>query len=398
MTIRVRHIAEVNPAVPEWDRLRNDDALTFVPLEAVWPRRVDFSQSRRKVEVATGYTRFIEGDVVVPKITPTFEADRSTWISGMPTRIGAGTTELHIVRARHAEPRYLDYLFSSRPFLQGGAAQMIGVAGQKRVPDSWIRDFPVPITDLPTQRAIADYLDAETARIDALITKKRRMIDLLLERWRSSVDEITGRGDPVQVRYLTSAITSGPRGWADRVSAKGAPFIRSANLRRDSVNLQLEDLARLTPPVTAESQRSMTSVGDTLVGITGANTGWVGWVNDETSGGYVSQHVAMLRPKDVEPHWLTYSLFAHRSQDQLLGGQYGGTKTQLGLSDLAELKIRLPTAREQRALLDQLDQERKRVNQTRKALPTQLDLLIERRQALITAAVTGELEIPGVAA
>ena len=224
------------------------------------------------------------------------------------------------------------------------------------------------------------------------------MIDLLLERWRSSVDEITGRGDPVQVRYLTSAITSGPRGWADRVSAKGAPFIRSANLRRDSVNLQLEDLARLTPPVTAESQRSMTSVGDTLVGITGANTGWVGWVNDETSGGYVSQHVAMLRPKDVEPHWLTYSLFAHRSQDQLLGGQYGGTKTQLGLSDLAELKIRLPTAREQRALLDQLDQERKRVNQTRKALPTQLDLLIERRQALITAAVTGELEIPGVAA
>ena len=293
---------------------------------------------------------------------------------------------------------FFKHLFKSDIFVSRLENVAQGIRQGRTIATEDFYNIEVSVPPPPEQRAIADYLDAETARIDALITKKRRMIDLLLERWRSSVDEITGRGDPVQVRYLTSAITSGPRGWADRVSAKGAPFIRSANLRRDSVNLQLEDLARLTPPVTAESQRSMTSVGDTLVGITGANTGWVGWVNDETSGGYVSQHVAMLRPKDVEPHWLTYSLFAHRSQDQLLGGQYGGTKTQLGLSDLAELKIRLPTAREQRALLDQLDQERKRVNQTRKALPTQLDLLIERRQALITAAVTGELEIPGVAA
>ena len=56
---------------------------------------------------------------------------------------------------------------------------MKGVAGQQRVPDEWLRDLRVPISDRTRQRAIADFLDAETARIDALIAKKRRLATAL---------------------------------------------------------------------------------------------------------------------------------------------------------------------------------------------------------------------------
>ena len=183
--IRLRHLAEVNPSVSEFERLAPEAELTFLPLEAVWPgTRLDVTRTRPKDAVASGYTRFREGDVLVPKITPTFEADRSTIARGLLHGVGCGTTELHVVRpSASLEPRYVDYLLSSRQFLLGGEAEMIGVAGQKRVPESWLRDFPIPITDRRAQCAIADFLDRETARIDALIEKKQRMIELLEEKF-----------------------------------------------------------------------------------------------------------------------------------------------------------------------------------------------------------------------
>jgi type I restriction enzyme S subunit len=170
---RLRYLAEVNPPTPEFDDLPADAEVPFLPLEAVWPgERLDVSRRRPKREVSNGYTRFREGDILVPKITPTFEADRTVLVRGLEGGIAAGTTELHIVRPRPGvEPRFLRYILSSRPFLLGGEASMIGVAGQKRVPEDWLKDFPVQITEPCIQLAIADYLDAETARIDALIAK-----------------------------------------------------------------------------------------------------------------------------------------------------------------------------------------------------------------------------------
>ncbi|GIU84515.1 MAG: restriction endonuclease [Acidimicrobiales bacterium] len=181
--IRLRHLAAVNPPTPEFDRLPDHTLVPFVPLEAVWSSGLDLSRRKAKGDALTGYTRFIEGDIVVPKITPTFQADRTTIAQGLEGGVAVGTTELHVVRpGPGAERRYIRYLLSSRPFLHGGEAEMIGVAGQKRVPDTWLRDFPVPVTDVAKQRAIADFLDAETGRIDALIAKQRQLINLLQER------------------------------------------------------------------------------------------------------------------------------------------------------------------------------------------------------------------------
>ena len=129
---RLRFVATVNPALPGWEAIPADQPLTFLPLEAVWPGRMDYSRQRPKVKVASGYTRFLEGDVIVPKITPTFQADRSTLIRGLPTPVGTGTTELHVIRpSSMIEPRYLDYLVSSLPFLIGGEAWDDGRSGDR---------------------------------------------------------------------------------------------------------------------------------------------------------------------------------------------------------------------------------------------------------------------------
>lgn len=181
-TLRLRHVAQINPPTREFDAAPENDVVTFIPLEAVWRNSLDVSRTRLKVEVEQGYTRFREGDLLVPKITPTFEADRSTFATGLRGGFGTGTTELHVIRCGPlVEPRYVGYLVSSAGFIQGGEAEMIGVAGQKRVPDSWLRNYPIPIADRGCQLGVADFLDSGTARIDALIARKHRLIDLLDE-------------------------------------------------------------------------------------------------------------------------------------------------------------------------------------------------------------------------
>lgn len=252
--------------------------------------------------------------------------------------------------------------------------------------------LPIPDVTSGRQRAIADYLDAETARIDALIEKKRQIANLATERLRSFVSRATETGDSVAVRRVTAMRTSGPRGWAEYVADEGEAFIRSANLRRDSVELRLDDLAYVAAPSNPEARRSAVRRGDVLVGITGANTGWVGLVPDSLAGGYVSQHVAILRPSGVEPEWLAYSVWSSRAQDQLLGGQYRGTKQQLGLEDLAELVIRVPSSEELRRQIRKLRQVKAATERTVVAIKAQVELLREHRQALVTAAISGQLE------
>ena len=400
MTPRLRHLARVNPSTPEFDRLEDDAEVTFIPLEAVWPGdRFDVTRRRPKAEVAVGYTRFREGDILVPKITPTFQADRTVIAHGLDGCVGAGTTELHIVRTgESADARYLRYLLSSKPFLDEGEASMIGVAGQKRVPDDCLRDLRVSVATLDWQRAIANYLDVETARIDALIEKKRRMVEVLEERRTSVIGAIVeGSGPTVAVRFMTSRITSGPRGWSALASDSGTPFLRITNIQRQSIELDMSDTLLVSAPDEAESRRTEVSDGDVLVSIT-ADIGSVAVARRVHAGSHVSQHIALLTPDGCRSDWLAYAIKSPGSRATLDAGQYGGTKTQLGLGDIASLRVPRPSLDDQDRLLETIDREIARIETLGQRLLFQIDLLLEHRQALITAAVTGELSIPGVAA
>jgi type I restriction enzyme S subunit len=112
--------------------------------------------------------------------------------------VGSGTTELHVLRPTpRLDPAFLFYLTISHPFRSIGTAYMYGAGGQKRVPDDFVRDFRHPIPTIDEQRAIAAFLDRETARIDALIEKKRRQIELLHEKRAALISHVVTKGlDP----------------------------------------------------------------------------------------------------------------------------------------------------------------------------------------------------------
>lgn len=344
-------------------------------------------------EDVSNYKLVMPGDVVVNKM--------KAWQGSIAVSAHQGIVSgdyLVCEVVHQVERRYLHHALRSQPMVAEYRVRSKGIR-----PSQWrlywddLAEVELRLPPFAEQRAIADYLDAETARIDALIERRQRMATLVQERLRSKISALTSGEPTVRVRHVTSLRTSGPRGWSERVGSSGQPFVRSGNLRRTSIDLDLSDLAFVEAPTTAEAQRSMIRRGDVLVGITGANTGWVG-LPSEVEGGFVSQHVAVLRPSGLEPAWLAYSLFAHQAQDQLLGGQYGGTKQQLGLTDLAELSIFVPPLELQRKAVHQIATEAARAAALLSAITAQVGLLAERRQAMITAAVAGELEVSGMAA
>ncbi len=152
-----------------------DDAMvSFCPMPAIptdYREQVGVaSETRRWGDIKKGYTHFSEGDVVVAKITPCFQNRKSCVMTGLEGGIGAGTTELHVVRiiANKVVPEYLLLFYKSPDFLQAGVATMTGTAGQQRVPREYFAYTSLPLPPLAEQYRIVAKADELMGLIDRL--------------------------------------------------------------------------------------------------------------------------------------------------------------------------------------------------------------------------------------
>ena len=150
-----------------------DDAMvSFCPMPVIPTdyRQPIAPETRRWGEIKKGYTHFAEGDVVVAKITPCFQNRKSCVMTGLEGGIGAGTTELHVIRiiANKVVPEYLLLFYKSPDFLQMGIATMTGTAGQQRVPREYFAYTPLPLPPLAEQHRIVAKVDELMGMIDRL--------------------------------------------------------------------------------------------------------------------------------------------------------------------------------------------------------------------------------------
>ena len=405
-------MAALNPSTPEFDRLPRNVEVPFLPLEAIWPgERLDVTRHRPWAELSVGYTRFKEGDILVPKITPTFQSDRTVIARGLEGGIGAGTTELHIVRAGSgADTGYLRYLLSSKPFLDEGEASMIGVAGQKRVPDDCLRDLSVPVADVQQQRAIADYLDTETARIDALINAERRLHNIAVERLAAlSQALVLGREDKDPRQNGADGILQPvPTHWIMR---RNKTFLQESLDLTYTGDEELLTVSHITG-VTPRAEKDVTMfLAESNVGykrvrpmelVVNTMWAWMGALGVSDHVGIVSPAYGVYRFTDdaAIPSYFD-ALFRSRAYvTEMTRYSKGVWTSRLRLYPDALLALRspFPPPREQRKIAVRLCELRQETERLSSLLERSVDLLIEHRQALITAAVTGQLDIPGVAA
>ncbi|MFE4082901.1 restriction endonuclease subunit S [Streptomyces sp. YIM B13502] len=256
--------------------------------------------------------------------------------------------------------------------------------------------IPLPLPSVHEQRAIADYLDRETAEIDSLIAALERFIGLLQER-RQAVIGHAFQGLPrsrTQLRRYIQFLTSGSRGWGDYYADEGDVFVRIGNLPRQSLDLGGEIQRVDLPPHVREGQRTRLRENDLLFSIT-AYIGSVALVGPGWVDAYVSQHVALCRLdlSRMNPRFVGYFMLGTEGQDQLLQGAVGGTKVQLALDDIRGLRIPAPALPEQRRIVAHLECETAKIDKLIAKTRRHIELARERKSALITAAVTGQIDI-----
>ncbi len=195
---RLRFLAKINPVKSEVLHLLPDTEVSFVSMEAVREYGgMSLNRTKRIEEVYQGYTYFRDGDVVIAKITPCFENGKGSIAANLTNDVGFGTTELHVVRLHpKIDRQFFFYISVSIAFRQSGEAEMYGAGGQKRVPDSFIRDYRFPVPPLEERQRIIRFLDAETGRLDKMTEKINVSIDKLLELRTALISAaVTGKID-----------------------------------------------------------------------------------------------------------------------------------------------------------------------------------------------------------
>ena len=153
----IRDLADVNPRN---SRVGDDTTVSFIAMQDVSEHGQLIAQcDRPRAELGNGYTQFVEGDILVAKITPCFENGKGAVARGLTNGVGFGTTEFHVIRPHNsADVDYLHQITQTRSFRIAGERQMSGSAGQRRVPAEFIEDFPIHVLDEKFRRTAGHYL------------------------------------------------------------------------------------------------------------------------------------------------------------------------------------------------------------------------------------------------
>jgi type I restriction enzyme S subunit len=196
-TIRLKFLSKINPSKTNSGHTSFDvDQVVFLPMECVsTDGKVDQSNRERICDLWKGFTYFAKGDVLVAKITPCFENGKGALVSELETDVGFGTTEFHVIRAgKKLLNQFLYLITASYRFRCIGERFMTGAAGQQRVSEQFIKDFPISLPPLDEQEAIVNHVNIETKKMDNLVNKYKRELDLLTEYRASLISHaVTGK-------------------------------------------------------------------------------------------------------------------------------------------------------------------------------------------------------------
>jgi type I restriction enzyme, S subunit len=289
-----------------------------------------------------------------------------------------------------ADARFMALYLSSTA--GGSEAQMLAEGSTRsRLTLSKGLSIQVPDIDVDTQRAIADYLDAETARIDAMIEKLRERRRLLAERFRACL-----LGDLAENWHLRPL-----RRAASRVKTGGTPpEVRGGDCSWYTPASFLDRLA-LGEPVRfvpcawlADGTAPRFGANSTLVVGIGATAGRVAHLDSVASGN--QQITCIEADAAASSRFVSWQLWAR--SDELRGIAPTTTLPIISNELLKSLPFVCPPLDEQHRMTERWDRMAGLSEEVDSGTSRLVDRLLERRQALITAAVTGQIEIPGVAA
>ena len=309
------------------------------------------------------------------------------------------------------EPKLTWYLLNSpvgRQQLIFNSSTTTGLANLNR---TILGELVTPLPPLPEQHAIAAFLDQETARIDALVAKKEQLIELLQEKRTALITRAVTRGlDPNatmkdsgvewlgeipghwEVRRLkTIAEIRYGLGQPPKESSDGLPLVRATNIYRGHITD--EDMLYVDPADVPAGRRAFLSTGEIIVVRSGAYTADSAIIPKKYEGA-ITGYDMVVTVRGAKPEFIAIALLCPYLRDaQLVVASTRSAQPHLNAEELGDALILLPPLSEQSAIAAYLNRETAKLESLIAKMQEAIDRLKELRTALISAAVTGRIDV-----
>lgn len=182
------HFAWINPAINL--NLDDSDLVSFIPMEAVDDKDgiVSAAKTKKLIQVKSGYTRFMEGDVLWAKITPCMQNGKSAVVQDLMNGVGFGSTEFHILRSKNKDflrNEFIHLILRLPEIRRAAMRYFVGSAGQQRVPKEFLEDLHFPIPPINLQFQLIKKMDIERKSIRkmrASILKSKINLGVITEK------------------------------------------------------------------------------------------------------------------------------------------------------------------------------------------------------------------------
>ncbi len=380
----------------------NEDERPYVGLENIesWTGKVLGNSAA--VEGTSLSNTFELGDVLFGKLRPYLA---KVWVAEFP---GRSTTEFLVMHPVEIEPRFLRYVCLWHDFIDSVDASTFG-SKMPRADWDFIGNMSVPIPEWSKQCAIADYLDRETARLDALVAEKERLLDLLAEKRRALITRAVTRGLDPTVPFRDSGIP-----WLGEIPAhweteRARWLFKERDERSDTGEEDLLTVSHLTG-VTLRSEKDVNMFeaatkegykiclsGDLVINTMWA---WMGAMGVSSLDGIVSPAYNVYEPRArLDPSYVDALVRLSAFAQEVTRHSKGVWSSRLRLypEGFFAVSLPVPPLSEQREIVAHIANETCKLDGLRDATERTAVLLKERRAALISAAVTGQINMEQVA-
>jgi type I restriction enzyme S subunit len=353
-----------------------------------------------------------DGDVIISTVRTYLEAIAP--VDNPPENLIVSTGFAVIRPNQFLQKGYAAYCLRANGFIKEVVARSVGIS-YPAINASDLVNIKTPEPSFPEQQKIAQFLDHETAKIDTLIEKQQRLIELLKEKRQAVISHAVTKGlnpnAPMKdsgvewlgevpehwnygrLIYMCERLVDGTHHSPESHFQGDYLYITAKNIKENGF-----DFSEITY-ITKEDHKQIFSrcsvqKDDVLYIKDGATAGiaMVNYLNDEFS---LLSSVALIRPmkSKIISRFLAYHLNASQFKNNVLNQLVGGAMTRFTLDMISRFILSLPPIDEQNQIVDFLNNETVKFDNLIEKSNSAIELMQERRTALISAAVTGKIDV-----
>ena len=391
---RMEYVYQVNPK----SKCEDEAEASFVPMEKIsagFNFEFQFDIKSWK-DIKKGHPHFEENDVAFAKISPCFENRKSFIAHNLINGIGAGTTELVVLRQPLISSLYTYWLVNSERFISGGVNTYSGTVGQQRINMDYVRNYPVPLPPLPEQQRIVDKIESLFSKLDEAGDRLQKVLDGYEARRAAILHE------------AFSGKWTGDHGAGDMSVPKGWRKVKFTDVAEVKSNLVSPEDYPDFPHIAPDNIEKMT--GRLLSYNTVQEDGvkspkhhfFPGQILYSKIRPYLSKVVTVnfegLCSADMYPieakenaRYLWYYMLSNEFLNQAVSGKSRTVLPKINRKELANIQVLIPGLSLQQFIVDKLDAQFKNERMAKEVIQKTLIQIDLMKKSILARAFRGEL-------